>query len=323
MQSDRAFVKKILTNVLGAVGETPLVMLNRMSAGLPGRVAVKLEFANPGASMKDRPAARIILQAEKTGALGKGQTVIERTSGNMGTGLAIACAVTGHPLVTLMSEGNSMERVRMLRALGAKVVRVPQVDGKPGQVTGRDLQAVEQATLKLQKKLGAFRADQFNNPEVVKAHHFGTGREIWRQTDGAVDCFTSVTGSAGMFMGVVGYLKKRKKSVRAFLVEPLKAAILSGKVKKPGRHKLQGVGYASVPALFDPSICDGYLQITDREATQTARELAAKEGIFAGYTSGANVAAALRLAREAPKGQLIVTIICDSGLKYLSTDLYR
>ncbi len=315
-------MKKILNSVLEAVGETPLVLLDRMSVGLPGRVAVKLEATNPGASMKDRPSVRIILQAEKSGALKKGQTVIERTSGNMGTGLAIACAVTGHPMVALMSAGNSMERVRMLRALGAKVIRVPQVDGKPGQVTGRDLQAVELETLALQKKLGAFRADQFTNPEVVKAHYHGTGREIWRQSDGAVELFTSVTGSAGMFTGVVSYLKKRKPSVQAFAAEPLKAAILSGKVKKPGRHKLQGVGYANVPALFDPAICDGYLQITDREAAQTARELAAKEGIFGGYTSGANVAAALRLARDARKGQLIVTIVCDSGLKYLSTDLY-
>lgn len=296
--------------------------LGRLAAGLPGRVAAKIEYANPGASVKDRPALRIIEDAEKAGTLRKGQTVIERTSGNMGTGLAIACAVKGYPLVVVMSAGNSQERVRMLKALGARVVRIPQVDGKPGQVTSRDLQAVEKATKALQARLKAFRADQFENPSTVWAHRDGTGQEIWRQTRGKVDAFVSVTGSAGTFMGTMRALKKRKPAVKAFVVEPEKAAILSGKVKTPGRHKLQGVGYAEVPALFDLNFADGYIQVTDREAARAARDLARREGIFCGFTSGANVAAALKLARKAPKGALIVTVICDSGLKYLSTDLF-
>jgi len=310
------------SSVLSAVGETPLVALDRLGEGLPGRVLAKLEYLNPGFSVKDRPALRIIEDARASGALKRGQTVIERTSGNMGTGLAIACAVLGYPLVVVMSVGNSIERVRMLRALGARVVRVPQVDGAPGQVTSRDLQKVERVTIAMQKKLSAFRADQFTNPSVITAHSEGTGAEIWRQSRGTVSCFVGVAGSSGTFTGVVKYLRRRKPSVRAYTVEPRNAAILSGKVKNPGRHKLQGVGYAEVPQLWDRTMVDGFVQVTDKQATDTARALARCEGIFCGYTSGANVAAALMLARHASAGEVIVTVICDSGLKYLSTTLF-
>lgn len=313
---------RVLDSVLGAVGNTPLVSLGRFSKGLNGRVFAKLEYLNPGLSVKDRPALRILSDALERGTLKRGQTVVERTSGNMGTGLAIACSILGHPLVVVMSSGNSMERVRMLRALGARVVQVPQVTGQPGQVTGRDLQAVEAVTGRLEKRLRAFRADQFRNPATVLAHLDGTGPEIWRQAGGRLDAFVSVAGSSGTFTGTVRYLKGRNPRLKAYAVEPAKAAILSGKVKVPGRHRLQGVGYASLPDLWDPSLCDGYVQVTDAEAIRTARDLARREGIFCGFTSGANVAAALRLARRMPRGGRIATVICDSGLKYLSTDLF-
>lgn len=313
----------ISESILDVVGQTPLVALDRIRGDCPSRVLAKLESANPGLSVKDRPALQILNDAEAKGLIRPPATVIERTSGNMGTGLALTCLLRGYRLVVVMSEGNSVERRKMLRALGAKVVVVPQVTGKPGQVTGEDLKRVEQVTIELTRKLKAFRADQFKNPSSVRAHERGTGPEIWKQSGGRLDAFVSVVGSAGSFVGVSRYLKKRNPSIRCYVVEPTRAAILSGRRKKPGRHRLQGVGYMEIPDLWQPELADGFLSVSDAEATRTARMLGRKEGILAGFTSGANVAAALRIAREAERPLTVATIITDSGLKYLSTDLYR
>lgn len=312
----------VSNSVLDVVGQTPLVALDRLALRVPARVMAKLESMNPGLSVKDRPALQILHDAERRGLIRPPMTIIERTSGNMGTGLAIACLLRGYKLVVVMSAGNSIERQKILRALGAKVVVVPQVTGRPGQVTGEDLKRVEQVTIALTKRLKGFRADQFKNPSSVRAHEFGTGPEIWKQSGGKVDVFVSVVGSAGTFVGVSRYLKKRNPAVKCYVVEPSNAAILSGRRRTPGRHRLQGVGYMEIPDLWEPELADGFLSVSDAEATRTARLLATKEGILAGYTSGANVAAALRLARASARALNIVTIITDSGLKYLSSDLY-
>lgn len=313
----------VSASILDVVGQTPLVALDRLTAGLPSRILAKLESANPGLSVKDRPALQIITDAERAGRIRPGDTVIERTSGNMGTGLAIACALKGYKLVVVMSAGNSLERQKAIRALGARVVLVPQVNGRPGQVTGDDLKRVEAVTNELTRKLKGFRADQFKNPSSVKAHVTGTGPEIWKQTGGTVDAFVSMVGSSGTFTGVSRYLKRRNPGVNCVVVEPVAASILSGKRKTPGRHKLQGVGYMEVPQLYDPALVDEFVSIGDAEATRTARRLARTEGILAGYTSGANVAAALRLAKRSKRALTIVTVITDSGLKYFSTDLFE
>ena len=313
----------VSASILDVVGQTPLVALDRLTAGLPSRILAKLESANPGLSVKDRPALQIITAAERAGRIRPGDTVIERTSGNMGTGLAIACALKGYKLVVVMSAGNSLERQKAIRALGARVVLVPQVNGRPGQVTGDDLKRVEVVTNELTRKLNGFRADQFKNPSSVKAHFTGTGPEIWKQTGGDVDAFVSMVGSSGTFTGVSRYLKRRKPGVKCVVVEPVAASILSGKRKTPGRHKLQGVGYMEVPQLYDPALVDEFVSIGDAEATRLARTLARTEGILAGYTSGANVAAALRIARRSKRALTIVTVITDSGLKYFSTDLFE
>ncbi len=313
----------VSANVLDVVGQTPLIALDRLAAGLPSRILGKLESANPGLSVKDRPALQIIVDAERKGIIKPGDTVIERTSGNMGTGLAIACALKGYKLVVVMSAGNSLERQRAIRALGARVVLVPQVNGRPGQVTGDDLKRVEVVTNELTAKLKGFRADQFKNPSSVKAHYTGTGPEIWKQTKGKVDVYVGVVGSSGSFTGIVRYLKERNPKLRAVVVEPTAASILSGRRKHPGRHKLQGVGYMEVPQLYDPKLVDEFISIGDAEAVRTARRLARTEAILAGFTSGANVAAALRIARRSKRPLNIVTIITDSGLKYFSTDLYE
>lgn len=312
----------IAASVLDTIGGTPLVALDRLAAGLPGRVALKLEMVNPGASIKDRAARRCIEEAAADGRLRPGGTVVELTSGNMGAGLALVCAVQGYRFVAVMSVGNSRERVQMLRALGAAVELVPQAPGGvPGQVSGADLALVEARTVELARTLGAFRPDQFTNPANVRAHELTTGPEIWAQSAGAVTHFCALVGTGGTFLGVARALKGYAPAIRCVAVEPLGAQPLAGRPIADPRHKLQGAGYAAVPPQWDAALCDGTVAIGDDEATATARLLATREGIFAGFSTGANVAAALRLARDAAPGSLVATIACDSGLKYLSTDL--
>ncbi|MBI4390778.1 MAG: cysteine synthase family protein [candidate division NC10 bacterium] len=313
----------VLPSTTPTIGQTPLVALDRLARGLPGRVLAKLETANPGGSVKDRIALAIIEAAERDGRLKPGGTVVELTSGNTGIGLAIVCAVKGYRMIAVISEGNTVERRRMLRAVGAEVVLVPQAGRpRPGQVSGADLRKVEEKTRELVERLKAFRPDQFLNPDNVAAHEQGTGREIWEQTGGRVNAFCALVGTGGTFVGVARALKARNPAVRCYAVEPAGAPVLAGRRVKNPRHKLQGGGYAFVPPLWDPACCDGFLTATDAEAIRVARRLGREEGICAGFSSGANVAAALRLARRAAPGETVVTIIADTGLRYLSTDLY-
>jgi cysteine synthase A len=309
----------VAASILDAIGWTPLVALDRLGAGLPGRVVVKIEGANPGASIKDRAALQCIEEAERDGTLKPGGVVVELTSGNMGAGLAIVCAVKGYRFIAVMSVGNSRERVLMLQALGAEVDLVPQMPGGvPGQVSGDDLALVEERAQELVRTLGAFRPDQFNNPANLRAHELTTGAEIWAQTDGAVTHFCAIVGTGGTFLGTARALKARNPAVQCFAIEPEGSQVIAGKPVTKPRHMLQGAGYAAVPPQWDAALCDGTLAVGDDEATETMRLLATREGIFAGFTSGANVAAALRLARDAPTGSIIATVACDTGLKYLS-----
>lgn len=312
----------IAASVLDTIGDSPLVALDRLAAGLPGRVAIKVEATNPGGSIKDRAALRCVEEAEADGRLRPGGVVVELTSGNMGAGLAVVCAVRGYRFVAVMSAGNSRERVQMLRALGAEVELVPQAPGgKPGQVSGDDLALVETRTRELVRERGAFRPDQFNNPAAVRGHELTTGPEIWAQSGGAVTHFCAIVGTGGTFLGVARALKAHNRAVRCLAVEPEGSPVLAGGAVTNPRHRLQGAGYAAIPPLWEAALCDGTVSIGDDEATDCARALAAREGIFAGFSAGANVAAALRLARDAAPGSLIVTVACDTGLKYLSTDL--
>jgi len=250
--------------------------------------------------------------------------VVELTSGNTGTGLAIVCAVKGHPFVAVMSRGNSRERARMMSALGAEVVLVDQLpESQPGQVSGGDLELVELETQKIVRERHAFRADQFRLAGNARAHYLHTGPEIIRQSAGAIDAFCDFVGSGGSFAGCSAAFKEYNPAILCFIVEPEEAAILAGKAVTEPNHRIQGGGYsmAELPMLR-PEQIDGYLQVADAEAIQTARRLAKEEGIFAGFSSGANVAAALQLLRTAFAGKTIVVLLNDSGLKYLSTDLW-
>jgi cysteine synthase len=311
--------QRILPHVGETVGETPLVALDRLARGLPGRVAIKLEYFSPGGSIKDRPALACIEAAEAEGKLRPGQWVVEKTSGNMGAGLAWACAVKGYRFVAVMSAGNTPERRRMIEAFGGTVVVVPQArGGKPGQVSREDLDLVELETTRQVRRRRAFLPDQFNNPACIAAHERGTGREIWEQTGGTVTHFCSFAGSAGTISGVGRALKSRNQRVRVLVVEPVKAQVLAGKRVTSTSHVIQGGGYAMRPGIYDASVVDGSVPVSDRAALRAMRDLARTEGIMAGISTGANVAAALALAATAQRGSLIVTVACDTGLKYLS-----
>lgn len=311
----------LLPSVLNAIGSTPLVELSRLTHGLGGRLFVKLEYLNPGGSKKDRMALQVIEDAEADGSLKPGQSVVEMTSGNAGTGLAIVCSVKGHPFIAVMSRGNSQERARMMRALGAEVVLVDQLPGSiHGQVSGGDLELVNQEAMRIEKERGAFRADQFHHQGNFRAHYLHTAREILEQTGGKIDAFCDFVGSGGTFAGCAAAFKEYDPKIQCFVVEPFGCAVLSGNEAVQPNHRIQGGGYSmpQLPLIKNEHI-DGYLHVTDEDAIGAAQSLATLEGIFGGFSSGANVAA----AKQILAGRTVVTTINDSGMKYLSTELWE
>lgn len=296
-----------------AIGNTPTVRLDRL---FDGRVFLKLEFLNPGGSKKDRIALRMIDDAR----LAPGTPVVELTSGNTGTGLAIVCAARGLPFTAVMSSGNSAERRVMMAALGARVELVPQAPGStPGSVSGADLALVEARVRELAATMNAHVPDQFRNPSNVLAHEEGTGPELWGDVGGRIDAFCDFVGSGGTFAGISRYLKP--KGVRCYAVEPAGAAVLSGSRVAEARHPIQGGGYASRPPLWEDGLADGFLEVTGEEAFRWSRELARREGIYAGPSTGANLAAADRLLRE-KRATSVAALANDSGMKYHSIGLW-
>lgn len=313
-------------SLLDVIGNTPSVWLDRMvqTRGLEGRILAKLDYLNPGFSKKDRAAKGIIEAAEAAGDLKPGQTVVELTSGNMGTGLAIVCGLKGYPFVAVMSRGNSVERARMMAALGAEVVLVDQLPGSvQRQVSGGDLAEVDKVARQLVIDRGAFRADQFNHPGNPVSHRETTATELWRDSDQSLSAFVDFAGSSGTYAGTILGLKALNPGISGYVLEPSGAAALSGDVVRQSEHPIQGGGYAMGDLSFMEGVpVDGYLTIGGDAARDTTRALAREEGIFAGFSSGANVAAALDLLAGPERGGRVGVIICDSGLKYLSTDLF-
>ena len=316
--------EQLLPSAVEAIGNTPLVDLSRITADLDGRIVAKLEFLNPGYSKKDRIARQIIEDAEEQGVLKPGQTIVELTSGNTGTGLAIVCGVKGYHFVAVMSSGNSKERARMMSALGAEVILVNQLpESTPGQVSGGDLALVEEKAKEIVQERGAFHANQFELGGSMRAHYLHTAPEILQQA-GHIDAFCDFAGSGGSLGGCAKYFKEHNDKIKTYVVEPVGAAALKGEEITRPNHRIQGGGY-SMPelSLIDRSLIDGFLTVTDEAAIQATRRLAKEEGIFAGFSSGANLAAAIQLLQTTHAGQTIAILLCDSGLKYLSTDLWE
>ena len=320
-------IPKPADSILAAIGNTPLVKLERLTTGLAGTIYAKLEFFSPGLSKKDRVALQIIEAAEKSGRLAKGQPVVELTSGNMGTGLAIVCRLKGYPFIAVMSRGNSMERAQMMKAFGAEVILVDQMpDSVPGQVSGTDLELVERETRRLTIAHGAFRADQFNNPSTMAAGETGIGPEIIAQLGNVrPDLFVDFMGTGGSFVGVTKALKRRYKDIVCLGIEPENAPYYSIHGNADGKHQIQGGGYHQRLPFVEQhrELIDGFVTVSDAEARQTARRLATEECIFAGFSSGANAAAALNLLNGEYKNKTIIILMPDSGTKYLSTSLWE
>ncbi len=304
-------------HVLDAVGSTSLVRLRRVVPEGCAAILAKLEWENPTGSMKDRMAQAVIGRAEADGRLRPGGTVVEYTGGSTGTSLALVCAARGYRIRIVTSDAFSREKLDHMRALGADLVMVPSEDGLTTKKLILDM--IEQARA-LAHEPGAFLVNQLENADAIGGYH-ALGDEIWGQTGGRVDAFVHGVGTAASLRGVAAALRRHAPAVRVVAVEPAESAVLSGGA--PGPHKIEGVGIGYAPPLWDPSMVDEIVAVPTDEAKAMARRLAREEALFAGTSSGANVIAAIAIGRRLGPGATVVTLMVDSGLKYLSTDVYR
>ena len=294
------------------IGKTPLVRLNRLSKPGSATIYGKVEFFNPGGSVKDRICLNMINEAERTGKLKPGGTIVEPTSGNTGIGLALVAAVRGYKLILVMPESMSMERASLLSSYGAQLVLTPAWEGMKG--------SIKEAESILAQNPSYFMPDQFSNQANPAMHKATTAQEIWDALEGKIDAFVAAVGTGGTITGCGEVFKERNPSVKVIAVEPAGSPVLSG--GDPGPHKIQGIGAGFIPAVLNRKVIDRVLTVTDDEAYQTAKQLSKKEGLLVGISAGANVFASQKIAEELGPGKNVVTILCDTGERYISIEKY-
>src|ERR1700677_249263 len=302
---------RVVQNILDLVGQTPMVRLRRLEAvNGSAEIWVKLEYLNPGGSIKDRAALGIVLDAERRGVLRPGGTIVEATAGNTGVGLALIGVNRGYKVMLYVPEQFAEEKCKLMRGLGATVVRTPEDEGMAG--------AIRRALQFERETPGAFAALQFENPANPDFHEQTTAAEIWEQMSGQVDAWVSGVGSAGTFTGIARFFKKQRAGILTVAVEPQGSVLEGG---EPGPHKVEGIGVSFIPATFDRSVCDRVMMVMDEPALAMVKRLAAEVGVFAGSSAGAMLCAAADVAKELGAGKRVVTVIPDSAERYLSKGL--
>ncbi len=304
----------IKKHTLQLIGNTPLVKLDKLSDGNFNFFG-KQEYIQPGGSVKDRAALQIISDAYANKVLEKGQVVVEMTSGNMGAGLAVVCSQFGNPFIAVMPGGNSPERIKILKSLGAEVVLTEQVDGQLGMVTGKDIEHASEIARNLAAEKNGFYVDQFNNPSSIKGHYETTGPEIWADVP-EIDAFVTAVGTGGTFIGISKFLKEKNPEIKCIAVEPENAAVIKTGIVKHARHIIQGTGYGLIPPHWDNSLVDEVVTVSDDEVKKMTLRLWKEQGLFTGFSAGANAAASLKFAASNSNIKNIVTILCDTGYKY-------
>jgi len=312
IKSSEVFRLRVADDITQLVGETPMLQLKRLVPAGSADVFAKLEYLNPGGSVKDRAAIGIIRRAEQDGQLRAGGTIVEATAGNTGIGLALIGVNRGYKVKLFVPERFSEEKVKIMRALGAEVFRTPDTEGMLG--------AIRRANELVAADPTAFMAGQFENPANPDYHYDTTAREIFEQMEGKIDAVVLGCGTSGTFTGVARFLKDNLRGVQAFAVET-QGSVLGG--GKPGPHKVEGIGASFIPKTFDPSVCDEVIMVTDKDAFETVKQLAAREGVLAGSSGGAAVFASLEVARRLGPGKRLVTAIPDSAERYLSKGIFE